>query len=181
MTLFWLPHALRSRSPQKAYAFGVSIWTGCGERQNHEFMDQADGKGLVQRTRVYRSVAEKRRIVELTLLPGASVSRVAQAEGVNAHQVFDWRRAYGKGRLGAKEPRSCALLPVVLSTPEAGVGCGAGTNLLTAGASDAPSSVAPSSSSTGSIHIEFPGRAAIWVESGADVSLLRSILEILRP
>jgi transposase len=144
-------------------------------------MDQADGKGPVRRTRVYRSVAEKRRIVELTLLPGASVSRVAQAEGVNAHQVFDWRRAYRKGRLGAKEQRSSALLPVVLSTPETGVGCGAGTNLLAAGTGNAPSSVASASSSTGSIHIEFPGRAAIWVESGADVSLLRSILEILRP
>jgi hypothetical protein len=32
----------------------------------------------------------------------------------------------------------------------------------------------------GSIHIEFPGRAVISVESGADPSLLRSILESLR-
>jgi transposase-like protein len=33
-------------------------------------------------------VEEKRRIVELTLEPGASVSRMAQAEGVNANQVL---------------------------------------------------------------------------------------------
>jgi hypothetical protein len=33
---------------------------------------------------------------------------------------------------------------------------------------------------SGSIHIEFPGRAMISVESGADPALLRSILEILR-
>jgi hypothetical protein len=32
----------------------------------------------------------------------------------------------------------------------------------------------------GSIHIEFPGRAMISVESGADPALLRSILESLR-
>jgi len=32
----------------------------------------------------------------------------------------------------------------------------------------------------GSIHIEFPGRAMISVERGADPSLLRSILESLR-
>jgi hypothetical protein len=32
----------------------------------------------------------------------------------------------------------------------------------------------------GSIHIEFPGRAMISVEHGADPSLLRSILESLR-
>ena len=49
--------------------------------------------------RVRRTVAEKRRIVELTLLPGASVARVAQAEGVNSHQVFQWRRAYRAGKL----------------------------------------------------------------------------------
>ena len=39
------------------------------------------------RVRRYRSVAEKRRIVELTLEPGASVARVARANGVNANQV----------------------------------------------------------------------------------------------
>jgi hypothetical protein len=33
---------------------------------------------------------------------------------------------------------------------------------------------------SGSIHIEFPGRAMISVESGADPALLRSILESLR-
>ena len=59
-----------------------------------------------------RSVAEKRRIVELTLLPGQSVARVAQAESVNSHQVFQWRRAYRNGLLAAD---STALLPVALS------------------------------------------------------------------
>jgi hypothetical protein len=32
----------------------------------------------------------------------------------------------------------------------------------------------------GSIHIEFPGRAMLSIEHGADASLLRSILESLR-
>jgi hypothetical protein len=32
----------------------------------------------------------------------------------------------------------------------------------------------------GAIHIEFPGRAMISVESGADAVLVRSILESLR-
>ena len=74
---------------------------------------------MVRRARVYRSIAEKRRIVELTLHPEASVARVAQAEGVNSHQVFVWRRAYLKGRLGAMGHKPSALLPVVLSTTEA--------------------------------------------------------------
>jgi hypothetical protein len=40
---------------------------------------------------------------------------------------------------------------------------------------DTKEQLAPS----GSIHIEFPGRAMISVEHGADPSLLRSILESL--
>jgi len=64
-------------------------------------MVNSDGNRAVRRARVYRSVAEKRRIVELTLSPGASVSHVAQAEGVNSHQVFDWRRAYRNGERAA--------------------------------------------------------------------------------
>jgi transposase len=39
-----------------------------------------------------RSIADKRRMVEETLVEGASVARVARAHGVNANQVFGWRR-----------------------------------------------------------------------------------------
>ena len=53
-----------------------------------------------QAPRQRRSIAEKRRIVEETLAPGASVARVARAHGVNANQVFGWRRLYLAGRLG---------------------------------------------------------------------------------
>jgi transposase-like protein len=50
---------------------------------------------LSGKVQVRRSVAEKRRIVELTYVPGMSVARVAQAEGINFHPVFQWLRAYG--------------------------------------------------------------------------------------
>jgi hypothetical protein len=40
--------------------------------------------------RQQRTVEEKRRIVEATLVEGASVARVARAHGVNANQVFGW-------------------------------------------------------------------------------------------
>jgi len=96
-------------------------------------MVYADRKRPVRRARVYRSVAEKRRIVELTFEPGASVSLVAQAEGVNSHQVFDWRRAYRNGKLAAGVQESCKLLPVIVSAADAEIdaegtaeaGCGA--------------------------------------------------------
>ena len=47
-------------------------------------------------------VEEKCRIVEQTLKPGASVARVALAHGVNANQVFSWRRQYRQGLLGKR-------------------------------------------------------------------------------
>lgn len=121
----------------------------------------------MEKLRVWRTAAEKRRIVELTLQPGMSVARVAQAEAVNSHQVFQWRRAYRQGALGASATDSVSLLPVVV------------------GASDQQSrerGEAPEPAGTsGAIHIEFPGFAAITVESGADANLLRTILESLRP
>src|ERR1700686_5017082 len=57
--------------------------------------------------RQLRTNAEKRQIVEETMVEGASVARIARAHGVNANQVFYWRMLYRKGRLGA-----ATLLPV---------------------------------------------------------------------
>lgn len=59
-----------------------------------------------------RSVEEKRGIVEETLQPGASVARVARAHGVNANQVFAWRRQYRQGLLGGGTSEALGLLPV---------------------------------------------------------------------
>jgi transposase len=57
-----------------------------------------------------RSVEERRKIVEETLQPGASVSRVARRHEVNANQVFYWRKLYREGRLGSTG--ATKLLPV---------------------------------------------------------------------
>jgi transposase-like protein len=60
-------------------------------------MVQSEGSVAERRARRWRSIAEKRRIVELTLEPGASVALVATSHGVNANQVFKWRRAFERG------------------------------------------------------------------------------------
>jgi transposase len=127
-------------------------------------MVQAEGEG--RRVRRWRSVAEKRRIVELTSEPGASVALVARAHGVNANQVFAWRRAFKSGELAESAAPATALLPVTVSAP-----CEAEIREPAAEQQRA---------TVGTIHIEFPGRALISVESGADPALLRSILESLR-
>lgn len=58
----------------------------------------------------------KRALVAMSLEPGASVARIAREHGVNANQVFSWRRLYQQGRLGAPAlVRDDGLLPVVLA------------------------------------------------------------------
>ena len=59
-------------------------------------------KALPPTKRQYRSAELKRQIVEETLAPGASVARVARAHGVNANQVFAWRRQYQRELLKSR-------------------------------------------------------------------------------
>lgn len=123
-------------------------------------------------TRVRRTIEEKRRIVELSLESGASVARVAQAEGVNANQIFQWRRAYRSGGLNVRGERSTALLPVVVREREE-----SGTE---AGEPDEPGQPQETATAGGMINIEFPGRALVSIERGASPAVVRAIVESLR-
>jgi len=78
--------------------------------------------------RQYRSVDEKRRIVQEALAEGVSVALVARAHGVNANLVFNWRKLYRAGRLGgvggvsagqflASVSSGTSLVPTSISTP----------------------------------------------------------------
>ena len=120
----------------------------------------------VARQRQRRSIADKRRIVEETLVEGASVARVARAHGVNANQVFGWRRLYLAGRLGEQKP-GIKLLPVrvgeIWPTPGA----------VERGSTDFES---PQPST---IHIELR-QAQVRIEGSADPALVRVLLECLR-
>lgn len=127
-----------------------------------------DSGGLVfgNRARRRRSLSEKRRLVELTFQPGASVAQVARDNGVNANQLFGWRRAFERGELMEPGSGAAALLAVTVSSVSE-------TPVHEVSLQEKPSPF-------GSIHIEFPGRALVKVESGADAALLRLVLEGLR-
>lgn len=108
--------------------------------------------------RLRRSVAEKRRIVEETYAPGASVARVAQAHGINANQVFTWRRLYQRGMLGGNAP-AATLIPVMLA--------------------DAPAAPdATPASIPGTIQLQLP-KGRLRIEGAADPASLRLVLECL--
>jgi transposase len=112
-----------------------------------------------------RSIAEKRRIVEETLVEGASVARVARAHGINANQVFGWRRLYRAGRLGERKP-AMKLLPVRVSESLPG------PLAVERGSADFPKQ-------PGTIHIELR-QAQVRIEGSADPALVRVSLECLR-
>src|ERR1700756_2645893 len=123
-----------------------------------------EGSRAAQRQR--RSIAEKRRLVEETLAPGTSVAKVARRHGVNANQVFGWRRLYLAGRLGEPKP-GIKLLPVRVSESKS-----------------APVVVEPRVGDVcqpqpGTIHIEFR-QAQVRIEGSADPALVRVLLECLR-
>ncbi len=127
-------------------------------------LDLSGGLGVAHRRR--RSAAERRRVVEETLEAGASVARVALKHGVNANQVFQWRRLYRDGKLGASPEGAMKLLPVSVADEE---------EL----AKPEPAEVA--SSRLGAIHIELPGEVRISVEGSVDPSVVRVVLMSLRP
>ena len=125
----------------------------------------AEGSGK----RRYRTVEERRRIVEETLAEGVLVAIVARRHGVNANQVFQWRKLYQSGllepSLQQRQLNTARLLPVtVVDEAES--------------REEQKASVAAPSS--GAIHIEFPGRALVSVEGLIDAALVRAVLESLR-
>ena len=117
------------------------------------------------RRRRMRSKLERRQVVEETMQPGApSVAVIARAHGVNANQVFNWRKLYHAGRLNDKV-HAVELLPVRISETSR---------------PECPGMAGPVIAPvvSGAIHIEL-GRARIRIEGSVDTENLRMVLEQL--
>jgi transposase len=135
-------------------------------RHHYVWMMEGDLSGGVEAgPRRRRSVAERRRVVEETLEPGASVAKVALKYGINANQVFQWRRLHRDGKLGAAPANAIKLLPVSVSEED-----GATTS--------EPAQAGPPGS--GAIHIELPGEVRISLEGSVDPAVVRAVLKSLR-
>jgi transposase len=117
------------------------------------------------RRRKFRSVEQKRQMVQETLKPGASVAIIARRHGVNANQLFSWRRQYRRGVLelvDATVAEEAALVPVAV------------------GEIDAPQdhgiTAAREAENAGRIDIEFSGGRRVSVWGRADLETLRAVL-----
>jgi transposase len=112
--------------------------------------------------RQYRSPEFKRKVVEESLVAGASAARMARAYGVNANQVFKWRQLYRRGQLLAVKPRMPRLLAVRVAEAADAV------PPLRSGASPAALS--------GTMQIEL-ARGTVRIRGQADLEALRVALE----
>lgn len=127
---------------------------------------EAEGFGVVSARRRLWTADEKRRIVEQTLSSDSSVAMIAREHGVNANQVFYWRKLYRAGQLsGNEQPEGLRFLPVSVAQAE-------------------PSTAAPdqsvSSHRSVTINIEIPGCALVSVEGAVDANIVRAVMEGLR-
>lgn len=118
--------------------------------------------------RRYWTAEEKRRIVEQTLSSALSVASLARQHGVNANQVFYWRKLYHAGQLGGDERSAetrARLLPVSV-------------------ASDEPGASRPEqgkcAASCVTMNIEIAGRVLVSLEGAVDADIVRAVLESLR-
>ena len=59
--------------------------------------------------------AFKRSVVEQSYLPDTSVARLARSHGINANQIFAWRKLFRDAELPTTAGSDVALIPVTLS------------------------------------------------------------------
>ena len=123
-------------------------------------LDQGASMSTAKEKQRRRTIKERRDIVEETLVPGASVARVARRHEVNANQVFYWRKLYREGRLGITI--ATPLLPVKVKT-------------------ERPTKTLPENGplmSSGTMEIKF-SRGTLRIAGAVDVLALRTVLECL--
>ncbi len=59
----------------------------------------------------------KRTLVEQSYLPGCSVARLARDHGLNANQVFTWRKLYRDSGQEVPTRGVAVMLPVLVAAP----------------------------------------------------------------
>lgn len=124
------------------------------ENANHSVAELAAVAAPVrQRIRKSRSIEERRRIVEASLAPGATIRTTAAKYGMRPNHLSFLRKQYREGKLGG-QPVAAKLLPVRIT--------GAGRESI-----------------GGGMELEL-ARGRVRIAGVADGETLRLVLELLR-
>jgi transposase-like protein len=124
---------------------------------------------------------EKRRIVELTLREGASISEIALAHGIHPTSLSHWRSLYRAEKLTGESPRkhargsatSAKFLPVTIAAEQE-----QNTRLSRATVS---STVSMQMRESSTVYLSLPSGATVRFETGAlDFAFVRALLAELR-
>jgi transposase len=124
-----------------------------------------------------RTNEEKRRIVEETLAPGASVAAVARRHGVNANLLFGWRRLHKQRLLEHSREPAVPLLPVRVTTPT--VVSERRSSGVTRSSSRLRRRPVAAPRSSGHIEIELPCGAQVRVHGRVEPRALAEVLTAL--
>lgn len=109
----------------------------------------------------------KLRLAKAACEPDVSVAQLALEHGINANLLFKWRRHYLAGDFDASAKPE--LLPVMVVE-----------EMDSTTRESAPaSSTAPDAGKPSKIEVQFAD-ALVRIDSGADISLLRTVLAALR-
>ena len=125
------------------------------------------------RRRKQWSVQEKLQIVRETLQSGSSVPVIARRHGVNANQIFTWRREYRRGKLlergveTERERKTPALLPVQIHVP------------MKTAPQEARAAPASPASQPERVEIEFPSGTRLRIWGGLGTERLQAIVREL--
>ena len=129
----------------------------------------------------------KRRVVEETFAPEASVSIVARRHDVNANLVFEWRKRYRQGTLVDKKTLARKALPAPELVRIGVVDHDGVLRPLPVSNHPIPSSgekgkmnASPASRPSGIIEIELVGGIKVRVDVGIDEAALRRVLAVIR-
>jgi transposase len=113
--------------------------------------------GTAARKYQHHSGAFKREVVEASLKPGVSVARLALDYGINANQIWAWRKLYREGSLHEGTPPALVAVDIVQTPTVAASG---------------------EAARDGCLEIII-GRAQLRVTGRADVEVLKTALTAL--
>jgi transposase len=161
--------------------YGHSFAVTQGDQSRNEEAEAVKRPGRLTR----RPIEMKRWIVEQTLAPGASVAIVARRHGVNANQVFEWRKKYREGRLvpGQRQAHAIAGSPELIRI---GVIDQAGAVQPLSTAAAPPRSKEPAViendgvAATAQVEIHLPNGIKVRADAGVDSAALRRVLAAAR-